>query len=83
MKINIPWKVLNIVKRYAMTIEASLMKKRPKDHVRPSRHSRAKAPITQDLVDAIQRHRQIEDKRQVYEFDPQLPSKQKAETCKR
>lgn len=38
-----------------MTIEASLMKKRPKDHVRPSRHNRAKAPITQDLADAIQR----------------------------
>lgn len=56
MKINIPWKVLNMVKRYAMTIEASLMKKRPKDHVRPSRHSRAKAPITQDLKDAIQTH---------------------------
>lgn len=51
MKINIPWKVLNMVKRYAMTIEASLMKKRPKDHVRPSRHSRAKAPMTQDLKD--------------------------------
>lgn len=50
MKINIPWKVLNIVNRYAMTIEASLIKKRPKDHVRPSRHSRAKAPMTQDLA---------------------------------
>lgn len=52
MKINIPWKVLNIVKRYAMTIEASLMKKRPKDHVRPRRQSRAKAPMTQDLWDS-------------------------------
>lgn len=51
MKINIPWKVLNMVKRYAITIEASLMKKSPKDQVRPSRHSRAKAPMTQDLRD--------------------------------
>lgn len=49
MKINIPWKVLNMVKRYAITMEASLMKKSPKDQVRPSRHSRAKAPMTQDL----------------------------------
>lgn len=49
MKINIPWEVLNIVNRYAMTIEASLIKKRPNDHVRPSRHNRAKAPMTQDL----------------------------------
>lgn len=73
MKINIPWKVLNIVKRYAMTMEASLMKKRPKDHVRPSRHNRAKAPITQDLVDAIQRHTQVEDRRQVCELDLQPP----------
>lgn len=40
-----------MVKRYAMTIEASLIKKRPKDHVRPSRHSKAKAPMTQDLKD--------------------------------
>jgi len=60
MKINIPWKVLNMVKRYAMTIEASLMKKRPKDHVRPSRHSRAKAPITQDLWDR-RKQKQEED----------------------
>lgn len=51
MKINIPWKVLNMVKRYAITMEASLMKKSPKDQVRPSRHSRAKAPMTQDLRD--------------------------------
>lgn len=49
MKMNIPWKVLNMVKRYAITMDASLMKKRPKDHVRPSRHSSAKAPMTQDL----------------------------------
>lgn len=40
-----------MVKRYAMTTEASLMKKRPKDHVRPRRNSRAKAPRTQDLKD--------------------------------
>lgn len=40
-----------MVKRYAITIEASFMKKRPKAHVRPSRHSRAKAPMTQDLKD--------------------------------
>ena len=51
MKMNIPWKVLNMVKRYAMTIEASLMKKRPKDQVRPSRQSKANAPMTQDLKD--------------------------------
>lgn len=51
MKINIPWKVLKMVNRYAITIEASLMKKRPNDHVRPSRHSNAKAPMTQDLKD--------------------------------
>lgn len=38
-----------MVKRYAITMEASFMKKRPKDHVRPSRHSSAKAPMTQDL----------------------------------
>ena len=63
MKINIPWKVLNMVKRYAMTIEASLMKKRPKDHVRPSRHSRAKAPMTQDLKDSRKKKKtQEEDK---------------------
>lgn len=49
MKMNMPWKVLNMVKRYAMTTEESLMKNKPKDHVRPSRHSRAKAPITHDL----------------------------------
>lgn len=61
MKINIPWKVLKIVKRYAMTIEASLMKKRPKDHVRPSRHSRANAPMTQDLKDS-KKQTQEEDK---------------------
>lgn len=51
MKINIPWKVLNMVKRYAMTMEASLMKNSPNDHVRPSRNSKAKAPMTQDLKD--------------------------------
>lgn len=65
MKINIPWKVLNIVKRYAMTIEASLMKKRPKDHVRPSRHSRANAPMTQDLEGGEERenkHKERENK---------------------
>ena len=49
MKINIPWKALNMVKRYAMTTDDSLMKNKPKDHVRPSRQSRAKAPRTQDL----------------------------------
>lgn len=38
-----------MVKRYAITMEASFMKNRPKDHVRPSRQSSAKAPITQDL----------------------------------
>lgn len=38
-----------MVKRYAITMEASFIKKRPKDHVRPSRHSRAKAPMTHDL----------------------------------
>lgn len=36
-----------------MTIEASLMKKRPKDHVRPNRHSKANAPMTQDLKGSI------------------------------
>lgn len=62
IKINIPWKVLNMVKRYAMTIEASLIKKRPKDHVRPSRHSKAKAPITQDLTDKKRQTNTEEDK---------------------
>lgn len=38
-----------MVKRYAITMEASFIKKRPKDHVRPSRHRSAKAPMTQDL----------------------------------
>lgn len=33
-----------------MTMEASLMKNRPKDHVRPSRHNRAKAPMTHDFI---------------------------------
>lgn len=55
MKMNIPWKVLNMVNRYAMTIEASLMKKRPKDQVRPSRQSKAKAPMTQDLKERERR----------------------------
>lgn len=51
-----------MVKRYAITIEASFMKKRPKDHVRPSRHSRAKAPMTQDLEDTTTDTRRREDK---------------------
>lgn len=61
MKMNIPWKVLNIVNRYAITMEASLMKKRPKDQVRPSRHSRAKAPMTQDLQNKDRSKSRIED----------------------
>lgn len=45
-----------MVKRYAITMDASFMKKRPKDHVRPSRHSRAKAPRTQDLKTPAEKH---------------------------
>lgn len=46
---NIPCKVLKIVKRYAMITEESFKKNRPNDHVRATRHSKAKAPNTQDL----------------------------------
>lgn len=49
MKINIPWKVLNMVKRYAMTTEDSWMKNSPNDHVRTRRKRSAKPPRTHDL----------------------------------
>lgn len=49
MKMNIPCKVLKMVKRYAMTTDDSLRKNRPNDHVSPSRQSSANAPNTQDL----------------------------------
>lgn len=49
MKINIPCRELKMVKRYAMMTVLSLIYISPKAHVRPSRHSRAMAPITQDL----------------------------------
>jgi len=49
MKINIPWKALNTVKRYVITTVPSLINSRPNDHVRPRRHRRANAPRTQDL----------------------------------
>lgn len=54
MKMNIPCKVLKIVKRYAISMEESFKKNNPKDQVRPSRHSNAKAPSTQDLYIAIE-----------------------------
>lgn len=44
-----PWKALKVVKRYAMTTDSLLMKRRPKAHVRPSRKSSAMAPRAQDL----------------------------------
>ena len=49
MKMNMPCRELKMVKRYAMITVLSLMYIRPKAQVRPSRHSRAMAPITQDL----------------------------------
>lgn len=49
MKMNIPCRVLKIVKRYAITMEDSLRKNKPKDHVSPNRKSRANAPNTHDL----------------------------------
>jgi len=49
VKINMPWKVLKMVKRYAKTTDDSLMKNKPNDQVRPKRHSRAKPPMTHDL----------------------------------
>lgn len=45
-----PWKVLKMVKRYANTTDDSLMKNKPNDQVRPKRHSRAKPPMTHDLM---------------------------------
>lgn len=53
MKINMPWKVLKMVKRYAKTTDDSLMKNKPNDQVRPKRHSRAKPPMTHDLREHI------------------------------
>lgn len=50
MKINIPWKALNTVKRYVITTVPSFINSRPNDHVRPRRHRRANAPRTQDLM---------------------------------
>lgn len=49
MKMNIPCRELKMVKRYAMTTVLSFTYMRPKAQVRPSRHSKAMAPITQDL----------------------------------
>lgn len=56
-KMNIPCSVLKMVKRYAMTMEESLRKRRPKVHVRPSRQRSAKAPNTHDLQGASQQQR--------------------------
>lgn len=55
MKMNIPCRVLKMLKRYAITTDDSLRKNKPKVHVRPSRQRRAKAPDTHDL-----RHREEE-----------------------
>lgn len=49
MKMNIPCRELKMVKRYAMTTVLSLTYMRPKAQVSPRRHSKAMAPITQDL----------------------------------
>lgn len=49
MKMNIPCRVLKMVKRYAITMEESLRKSRPKDQVSPSRQRRTNAPDTHDL----------------------------------
>lgn len=49
MKMNIPCRVLKMVKRYAITMEESLRKNRPKDQVSPIRQRRTKAPDTHDL----------------------------------
>lgn len=49
IKMNIPCSELKMVKRYAMITVFSLMYMRPKAQVRPSKHSRAIAPITHDL----------------------------------
>lgn len=49
MKMNIPCRVLNMVKRYAITMDDSLMNNKPKDHVSPERQSKANAPKTHDL----------------------------------
>lgn len=52
MKMNIPCRVLKMVKRYAITMEESLRKSRPKDQVSPSRQRRTNAPDTHDLWNA-------------------------------
>lgn len=49
MKMNIPCRVLKMVKRYAITMEESSRKNRPKDQVSPSRQRRTNAPDTHDL----------------------------------
>lgn len=49
MKMNIPCRVLKMVNRYAITMEESLRKSRPKDQVSPSRQRRTNAPDTHDL----------------------------------
>lgn len=49
MKMNMPWKALKVVNRYAMMTVFSLMKRRPKAQVRPRRKSRVTAPRAQDL----------------------------------
>jgi len=46
---NMPWKALKVVKRYAMITVFSLMKRRPNAQVRPKRKSSAIAPTAQDL----------------------------------
>ena len=49
MKMNMPCRVLKMVKRYAITMDESLKKSKPKDHVSPKRQRRANAPNTHDL----------------------------------
>jgi len=49
MKMNIPWKALKIVKRYAVTTDPWTTWRTPKIQVAPRRKSRARAPRAQDL----------------------------------
>ena len=56
MKMNIPCRVLKMVKRYAITTDDSFRKNKPNDHVSPSRQSKANAPSTQDLPDMNTNH---------------------------
>lgn len=58
MNINIPCRELNMVKRYAMMTVLSLIYMSPNAQVSPNRHSRAMAPITQDLLQKTRKRKE-------------------------